>query len=178
MPLSLQDLRNYLGTRKLKFELHEGGRHQQFHVRLQNRDLGLPTVLCVSRGDGEADHRNVKGVATALGMRETELLRSEGCHIGRGCVLLMLCSRLLAFICQRAMQLGGSAVAKDGLKAMAESIGLLLQEPEIQGGKPWNSDEQKALDRIKAQIEEAGRDPALAPVARQVLAAIRARQHG
>ncbi len=178
MSLSLQKLRAYLGKRKLHFEETEDGRHYGYVVRSQDRKLGLPTVLRVSHGRGDAAHCNVKGVAQALGLRERELEISANCDIGRGCVLVMLAWRLLEFAAQRRQLIQPDSAGINGIKAMIESVGLLLKEPDVCEPEPWRTQETKALARVR---EAAGRVPAdalLAGAAEQLLLAIARRCNG
>lgn len=178
MAISLRDLRKYLGAGKLHLEEVPDGPHLGYLVRSQGRKLGLPTVLRVSHGAGEAAHCNLKGVAQALGLRERELEISANCGIGRGCVLVMLGWRLLEYAALRRQQIHSESAATNGIKAMIESVGLLLEEPEVGQAKPWEPQEMKALTRVRDAAARAPVDPLLGPAAERMLLTIARRWHG
>lgn len=88
------EIHRYCGT-KMKLSKTEKTRHNCYIVRLSDNIIPLPTLITVSRGNGEIANNNFKGIAKALGLSEFELTDSIGCNLGRECVYLCLCARLL-----------------------------------------------------------------------------------
>lgn len=177
MPISLPELNSYLCDGKLKLERHVSSHYVHYRVRLRGRRLGLPSILCISNSEHESDHRNAAVVALSLGLQEPELLRSTACLIGRGCVLLMLSWKLVEFIQLRATQTRSGAFGWEGATAMAESVRLLLGEPDVVVPAPWSEFEVEALERIREPLAAVQRPGVLAEVANQILQAIDQRRN-
>lgn len=146
MPLKIAEVNRYLGS-KLKLERREDSRHTGYVLRVRGEIVPFGTVLRVSRGSGDVDRKNIKGVAECLGMRQRELETSEKCHIGRECVLILLCWHLLD-LCRMRLDWGGN-VYQEGVKKMIESVDFVLAQQDFTGVKRWSGDERKALTRIR-----------------------------
>jgi hypothetical protein len=136
---------------KLQLERSPGTRHSQYLLRLGGRNVGLPTIVCIEHGSGDLSNKTVGSIAKALGLNEHSLKQMVGCRIGRACVLLCLCGRLLQFVHQKFEDQG--EIFRPGLLAMIESVELLLAEPSVMGRSAWSRDEQKAFERFRSQID-------------------------
>jgi len=170
MPIKLKELDRFLGSGKMHFERREEGPHLGFIVRLAGHRVGLPTVLRVSHGSGDAALVNIKGVATALGLNVRELESAEACHLRRECVLLMLAARMIQFALDRRACLRDQAVGTEGVKAMAESVKMILEVEELQNITKWKPHELRALGRVRTAVEKFARDPLLSDAAKTMLA--------
>jgi hypothetical protein len=170
MPLKLKELDRFLGNGKMHFERRDEGPHLGFIVRLAGQRLGLPTVLRVSHGSGDAAFGNIKGVATALGLNVRELENAEACHLRRECVLLLLAAHMMQFAVDRRACLRDQEAGLDGVKAMAESVRTILGIGELQNISKWKSAELKAFGRVRDAVEKFSNDSLLAEQATAMLA--------
>lgn len=153
----------------MHFERREESRHTGYLVRIDGRALGLPTLLRVSHGGGDAAFNNLKGVAQALGLSVRELLTAEKCKLSRECVLIMLCVSLLDFSFQRRAMLRDKQEGTDGIRAMVESVMLILKELENPIKKPWTGEELKVFTRISTCLKRWELDPLIADAARVLI---------
>jgi len=172
MPIKLKELDRFLTTGKMKFERSDEVRHVGYVVRLEGRRLGLPTLLRVSHGSGEADLGNLKGVAVALGLNVRELEVAESCRLRRECVLTALAVHLLQFALQRHALIRDKQAGLEGVEAMVESVQSIIQVLESAGNITWNAAELKAFKRIRPNVEKLGDDPLVAIPAKALLASI------
>ena len=170
--MKLKELRRYLGAGKLHLEEQERKGHLHYIPRLEKNRISLPSIIAISQGDGDVTLRNLKGVARSLGLKLRELQHSEACHIGRGCVLLFLAWEMLGFCLRRQQQMGGSLAAEAGVKAMAISVGLLLEHVETCHPASWSKDELRSLNRILPEVKATQENPVLCDVVGKLLAAI------
>ena len=108
---------------KLRLECIERSNHKHFQFP-RATGVTLPTVVALSRGDGELSFSNEKGLARSLGLRLDELQTSATCHISGEVVSLALAAYLLVRIDEQLFD--DPVVHNDGCKAMAESLHRLL----------------------------------------------------
>ena len=166
--MKLDDLRRYLGSRKLKFLEDPDGPHFNYRPIMGGQQIALPTVLRVSHGRGETDFNNIKGVAQALGLRVRELEISEACGLGRFCVLLKMAFHLVNWSRQR----GDSADARRGAAAMIESVRILVAYTARNYTKGWNDEEEKVLGDMRPELEQWKKTPELSEIAAIMLSQI------
>jgi len=108
---------------KLRLECIERSNHKHFQFSPATR-VTLPTVVALSRGDGELSFSNEKGLARSLGLTLEELHTSASCHISGEVVSLALAAHLLAHIDKGLFE--DPVVHREGCRAMAESLHRLL----------------------------------------------------
>lgn len=157
-------------TGKLKLRKKDETRHTDYQLRCNGGLIPLPRLLRMSRGSGEITDTNFGGIAKALGLNEHALRDTEGCRIGRPCILLCLTGRLLDFIITRR-QADGDAF-RPGLIAMVESIELILEDCESTQADAWTPCERKALDRWTEMFEKLRSDAELTLVVNKILALV------
>jgi hypothetical protein len=108
---------------KLRLECIERSNHKHFQFSRATH-VTLPTVVALSRGDGELSFSNEKGLARSLGLTLDELQTSASCHISGPVVSLALAAHLLVHIDKGLLD--DPVVHGEGCRAMAESLHRLL----------------------------------------------------
>jgi hypothetical protein len=172
MALKLRELDRFLGNGKMRFERRDESRHIGFLVRVGDECLGLPTLLRVSHGSGDADFTNIKGVAAALGLNVRELENAEACRLRRECILIMLAVHLLLFSVQRRTFIRDTQDGIAGVLAMVESVSGLLQLPEVTATHLWKAEELKAFSRIRVSVEKLAADELTSKSAQKIVSLI------
>jgi hypothetical protein len=135
---------------KLDFAQVEYTRHTGFRPLFGGRFIGLPTLVRISRGDGDLSPRNFGSLADALGLKERELSVSMTCRISRNTILCALAWRLL-FITYHELCHCQEPVAP-GAVAMLESVDLLIGEITFDGREKLSSEDIKCQERIEALL--------------------------
>lgn len=147
-------------VRKLKLELKNGRKHDDYRLRLAGGEIPLPMLLTVSRGSGEITSRNLKGLASNVGMTVGGFRDSARCQIGRECVLMCLAFRLLekaSEMVERTTQ--DPLVYGEFSQRLSESVALILDEIESHrtNADEWTTREEKELARTaKRFVGEVG----------------------
>src|SRR6267378_732124 len=131
---------------KLRFEQVEYARHVGFRPLFSGRFIGLPTLVRVSRVDGDLTPRNFGSLADALGVRERELARSISCNT----VLCGLAARLLYVNYSELCQFRDATTS--GAIAMLESVDLLIGDISFEEADVLSSDDEKCLDHIQGAL--------------------------
>ncbi len=135
---------------KLKLRRKEEHRHIDYCVMTASGQIALPTMIRVSPADGDVPARNLRGIATALGLRDEELSRMVRCHISGRCASLAICNRLLHFVSERLAQQG--VLFMPGLEAMLSSIDRLLDELPDAGTRAPTTDESFLMARCSQEL--------------------------
>ncbi|MFD0894266.1 hypothetical protein KBB96_09645 [Luteolibacter ambystomatis] len=169
MAIKLKDLDRFLVSGKMGFDRREESRHTGYVVRMGNARLGLPTLLRVSHGGGDAALNNIKGVAQALGLNVKELQTAEKCHISRECILLMLSVHMLDFAVNRRAMLRDKDEGEAGIRAMVESVKIILAQTPTLSKKAWTGEELKAFGRVRHLLQQWEKEPLTAEAAKAII---------
>ncbi len=131
---------------KLAFEQVEYTRHTGFRPLFAGRFIGLPSLVRISRGDGDLSPKNFGSLAEALGLKERELSVSLTCRISRDTILCGLAWRLLHInyndLCHCQAPVAPGAIA------MLESVDLLISEIAFDKQNNLTPEDLKCQDRI------------------------------
>lgn len=151
---------------KLEFSKSERHRHIGFTVKIRASEIPLPTLIRITRASGELPANNVGGLATALGMRETDFAKMVRCRIGRRLVMLSLCLRLLRES-KRKMDEEG-VVFEPGARAMCQSVSLILDDLEARQGQPVGREGTNVMAQCMAAAMELLPHVVVGPVATRI----------
>jgi hypothetical protein len=134
---------------KTKLRLHAVDRSHHTHFQFSStRPITLPTILALSKGDGEVTLTNQKGLARGLGLRLPEFQECSACHICGSVVLLALATELLKVTNERLAS--DPVVHGPGCRAMGESVRRLLDE--VDRNTSLRSAERRVLQRVAGDL--------------------------
>lgn len=163
--MTRSEIGNFLLKGKMKFRSIEGKRHIKYLVVFEGDVVGLPTILCHSRGSGDLTNREVYSIGKSLGLRKNRLQKAVECTIGRACVLVCLASRLLDYVL-----VDPGSYQPENVRV---SLNLLLDEVEKsipeESKNVWNQRENEALNDCRRAIELVLDNKILGESARRML---------
>ncbi len=145
------------------------GPHYHYGLFIGDQKVRFPTVLSVQHGSGEADFRNIKGIASGLGLTLKELEVAESCGLNRWCLLLRFAFYLVHWVQQRAQQMGKLPHEDSGVAAMLVSAEQLLIYISRERIISWNKQETTALQAIRSEVVIWSRTPQLMKIAERFL---------
>lgn len=165
MPFSRREVDRFLTSQKMKMDSKEGRRHTQYILRLKDKKIPLPYLLTLSRGTGQVSQRNLKGLASDLGLSLKGIEEGIRCPMSRECVLLCLTARLLNHVIE-LHEKDKVTFNETWLIDSGHSVRLVLDEvPGPRSDNPgWSTQETKELQQASIRIERAEDYDVLRPV--------------
>lgn len=165
--MNIKEIKKSLST-KLKLHQSEHSAHTDYCIVLAEAIIPLPRLIRVSHGGGETPNKQIGGIARGLGMSESNFKTMVKCHIRKSFVDLSIAVKLLMTICEDWRNQG--APMRPGMKAMAESIGLVLGtiNPKEICSTDKTAGEEKVIVHIRKLLRTVENDSLLSDLVRQI----------
>jgi hypothetical protein len=147
-----RELESFLAG-KMRFKKSEGGKHIHFQYRPDDGRQVLPSLLNLSRDQGETTNRVFGNTASDLGLIPEELKTATRCALSRECILLCLSIKLTATFFHRRVQPDPQTYDQGLQRAFALSIQVVLEDIMRCGQFPWKKGEIVVLSRARKSLQ-------------------------
>lgn len=152
--------------KKMKCADFEGRNHRYYELRVRGKKLPLPP-LTAERGSGDLTDRNLKGLATDLGLSRHGFDEAVRCPLSRACVLLCVAARVLvraidryeAYYHRDPITYPETELLEAELLPARKSAEAIIEELALDPETPkrWKAVEQKELSRVRPSIDRASK---------------------
>lgn len=166
--MTISDIRRCL-CGKLKLKEIERGRHTHYFICLKDQKIPLPTIVCVSRGVGEAPRNLVGGLSSAFGMRTSDFESMTSCNICAQTWCACLCVRMLSFCAEKSADHRSSPTE---VRAVIESLELLIDNLTEYGHPRLSPQDKRLRGRLIDQCHESLHSDVLGHYAKRITACI------